>query len=72
MTARVEIYTNEDCQLCEKVKAFHGEGNYTEHQAQDLLSGANQDMEAMAQLAMQNMALPLVKINGKWDTSHVA
>jgi len=67
----VEIWTQKECPLCENVKAKHGEGNYVEHDVKDLMSGANQDMDAMVQLTMQNMVLPLVMIDGKWDVGHI-
>lgn len=66
----VTIWTQDGCPLCEKVKAIFGEGNYTELAASELISGDRADDEAMAQLAMQDMQLPLVKVDGHWKNLH--
>ena len=60
------IYTQELCPLCAEIKAHFGEGNYKEKDAAKLMDGTDKNMDAMAQLAMQGMVLPLVEINGKW------
>ncbi len=62
------IWTQEECPLCQKVKDYYGAGNYTERNAQDLLRGEKPDTEAMAQLAMQDMQLPLIKVDGEWQS----
>lgn len=62
----VVIWTQENCPLCGTVKEFYGEGNYIEKNAAELMSGGMPDAEAMAQLAMQDMQLPLVMVDGNW------
>lgn len=64
---KIIIWTQEDCPLCQRVKAYYGEGNYEERAAQDLLGGNVPDIDAMAQLAMQDMQLPLVQVAGEWQ-----
>lgn len=66
-TREVIIWTQENCPLCQKVKDLFGEGNYVEKQAADLLGGSIPDADAMAQLAMQDMQLPLVQVDGEWQ-----
>lgn len=63
----VIIWTQQDCPLCQRVKCYFGEGNYEERDAQGLLGGNMPDIEAMTQLAMQDMQLPLVQVNGEWQ-----
>ena len=65
---RAVIYTQLGCSLCGKVrKVLQGKGyEIEERDAEDLLGGHDQDMDAMAQLAMQGMELPLVMIDGDW------
>ncbi len=63
---KIIIWTQEDCPLCQKVKTYYGEGNFEERAAQDLLGGNVPDIDAMAQLAMQDMQLPLVQVDGEW------
>jgi len=58
------LWTQEDCPLCEKVKALLAAEGYEERAAAALVSGEAPDDEAMVQLAMQDMQLPLVKIDG--------
>lgn len=64
----VTIYTQEGCPLCERVKAHYGEGHYIERPVQGLLTGTDRNMDAMAQLAMQNLELPLILEAGQWIT----
>jgi glutaredoxin len=58
------LWTEEECPLCQRLKEVLGEGTYEERSAQELVSGEAPDTEAMAQLAMQNMQLPLVQVDG--------
>jgi len=60
------IYTQQDCPLCDQAKAHFGEGNYEERESSDLVSGKDRNMDAMAQLAIQNMRLPLIFSDGEW------
>ena len=60
------VWTQPECPLCEAVKRCLGAGNYEERAAEALLGGYDRDMDAMAQLAMQNMELPLVRRDGEW------
>lgn len=60
------VWTQEDCPLCERVKETLGAGNYEERRAEDLIGGFDRDMDAMAQLAMQNMELPLIRRGATW------
>ncbi len=59
---QVILWTQNDCPLCERVKAYYGAGNYTEKNVLELVSGDEPNDEAMAQLAMQDMQLPLIQI----------
>ena len=68
--AQVMIWTQENCPLCQRVKEHFGEGNFVEKHAAELLSGDDADTEAMVQLAMQDMQLPLVKVAGEWKNVH--
>lgn len=62
------IWTQEDCPLCARVKSILGE--YEERPASDLVSGMEPDLDAMTALAMQNMELPLVKMDGAFVNVH--
>ncbi len=61
---KIIIWTQEGCHLCENVKRHFQGHAYEERQASELLSGQDKDHAAMVQLAMQDMQLPLVSING--------
>lgn len=61
---RVILWTQPICPLCQQVKAYFAEVGYEERAASELTSGADRDPEAMAQLAMQNMELPMIQVNG--------
>jgi glutaredoxin len=58
---RTIVWTQEGCPLCERVKEALSDEGFEERHAEELLSGDDPDVEAMAQLAMQNMELPLVQ-----------
>lgn len=64
------IWTQEGCALCEQVKTILGEGNYEERDATGLIGGADPDLDAMVQLTMQNMVLPVVKIGDNFADVH--
>ncbi|MBN2712538.1 MAG: hypothetical protein JXR97_08935 [Planctomycetes bacterium] len=64
--AKVILWTQEDCPLCGKVKAAYAENGYEERNAQELIRGDNVDTDAMTQLAMQNMQLPIVMVDGEF------
>lgn len=68
--AQVTIWTQENCPLCQRVKEHFGAGNFVEKHASELLSGDDADTEAMVQLAMQDMQLPLVQVAGEWKNVH--
>jgi glutaredoxin len=62
----VKIWTQAGCAMCEKVKQhFTGEG-YEESPVTALLSGEDRNEQAMVQLAMQDMQLPLVMVDGQF------
>lgn len=60
------IWSAPGCVKCEEVKAKLKEDGYdiTVKDANDIES--EEDIEARTQLCMQNMALPVVKINGEF------
>jgi glutaredoxin len=68
MTATV--WTSEDCDRCKEVKDRLKADGYEieERNARDLINGTNRDVDAMAQLASQNMQLPLIMIEGEYVT----
>jgi len=61
------IYTQSGCNLCCKVReSLKGKGyEVEEREVEDLLSGKYRDMDALAQLSMQNMELPVVVLNDR-------
>ncbi|MHC4871020.1 MAG: glutaredoxin family protein [Planctomycetota bacterium] len=64
MKKMVTIWTQEGCSLCEKVKEIFKGKDFEERNAEDLINGDDRNVDAMTQLAMQNMELPLVMIDG--------
>ena len=62
--AKATIWTQEGCPLCERVKACLAAEGYEEREVNELMSGTEKNHEAMVQLAMQDMELPLVRIDG--------
>lgn len=66
MTATV--WTNEDCDICEAVKErlINDGYNINEIDASELIKGIRRDIDTMAQLASQNMRLPVVRIYGTY------
>jgi len=62
------IYKQDGCDLCSEVKRVLKKKLFTlrEREADSLIKGHDQNMDAMAQLAIQNMELPLVLIEGEW------
>ena len=66
----ITVWTQEGCGLCEQVKEALGSGSYEERPADELISGVDRNIDAMVQLSMQNMELPLVQIDGTWVSPH--
>jgi glutaredoxin len=60
------IWTQKGCPLCEQVKNSIGEGNYEERAVSELMAGVDKNTDAMAQLMIQNMELPLVMIDDEF------
>jgi glutaredoxin len=63
---QVIIWTQEDCPLCAEAKEYFSEDGFEERRAEELLQGNERNVDAMAQLAMQNMQLPLVSVDGEF------
>ena len=63
MVARV-IYTTEDCPLCNLAKDMYPDAEVRD--VEDLQSGKIVDMDAMVQLSMQNMALPVIRLGEQY------
>lgn len=66
----VILWTLRDCPVCDRVKHCLPEGGYTELDANALIDGTQKHPEAMVQLAMQDMQLPLVMVNGYFVDPH--
>ncbi|MBN1256498.1 MAG: hypothetical protein JXA52_02195 [Planctomycetes bacterium] len=66
LTKKTEIWTKPGCTTCEKVKEVIGAGNYEEHPAEALLDGLEMNLDAMVQLAQQNMELPIIMCDGQF------
>lgn len=60
----VILWTQPNCPLCEQVKEVLSGDHLEEHPVTELITGATRNDEALAQLAMQDMAVPLVMIDG--------
>lgn len=63
------IWTREGCEICHHVKMLLEEQRtcyIDERNADDLVSGGEPNLDAMAQLASQNMMLPVVQIDGEF------
>jgi glutaredoxin len=62
------IWTNEDCENCKEVKEKLMDKGYTieERDANELIKGHVRNIDALAQLASQNMSLPIVLIDGEF------
>ena len=65
-TGETIIWTQPGCLRCEIAKTVIGEGNYEERAADLLLSGFEQNLEAMVQLVQQNMELPIISCDGEF------
>ena len=59
------IWTGEDCERCEQAKNILKNKGYeiTEIEANKLITGVIRDIDTMAQLASQNMSLPVIMID---------
>lgn len=64
--SRIILWTQHHCPLCEEVKKKLAGQEYEEKNAGDLILGEEQNEEALVQLAMQDMQLPLIMIDGKF------
>ncbi len=62
----VVIWGNDNCPECEKVKKYYSSVGYQYNDVNVLVSGEKADVDAMVQLAFQQMRLPLIKVNGEW------
>ena len=62
------IWTNEDCENCKVAKEKLTNKGYTieERDADELIKGHVRNIDALAQLASQNMSLPIVLIDGEF------
>jgi len=60
----VVIYTMKNCPECEKVKlVFKETGTSFEEKDLNVLLSENTDVDALTQLAMQDMSAPVIKID---------
>lgn len=59
------IWTGEDCERCEQAKKILKNKGYEikEIEANKLITGVIRDIDTMAQLASQNMSLPVIMID---------
>lgn len=64
MTQHIEIWTQEDCPLCDEAKQEIGSRAHIEYKGEALIKGTHKDIEALTQLAMQGMALPVIRVDG--------
>lgn len=62
----VTIWSQDNCPVCDRVKAIFANDTIDERQVTELISGCERNDEALAQLAMQDMMVPLVKVDGKF------
>ncbi len=62
----ITLWTQNGCPLCAEVKAIFAGQDYEERDAAELLAGTTPDADAMVQLAMQDMQLPLVMLDGRF------
>ena len=62
----ITLWTQDGCSLCAQVKEALAGEPLEERDVAQLLSGADKDDDAMAQLAMQDMQLPVVRIDGQF------
>jgi glutaredoxin len=63
---KIIVYTNKGCPRCEQVKKELKDIGltYEERMADDLMSGKYKDVEAMAELQMNDGELPVLTRNG--------
>ena len=57
---QIIIWTIPDCPECERIKAMFSDAEIRD--LQPIMDGAEKDMEVITQLAMQNMAAPVVRV----------
>jgi hypothetical protein len=62
------VWTQEDCGVCKEIISLLKAEEYEveEREVSALIEGTDKDILAISQLAMQNTALPIVNINGKF------
>ena len=62
------VYTTEGCEKCKSViAALEKAGkSYSVRDAKSIMAGTSMDLEAMARIAEQNMALPAVQHGEEW------
>lgn len=70
---KVTIWVDYDCGHCAGIRmvAMRCTGEVVVLNGQDLIDGIDSNVEAMTQLAMQNMELPVVNVNGEFISWHV-
>ncbi len=64
--SKVILWTQDNCPVCERVKEVFQGQDVEEHHAEDLIQGQEKDVDAMAQLAMQDMLVPVVMVDGEF------
>lgn len=62
----VILWTQPDCTLCEQVKQALAGDQIEERPVTELIDGTARNDEALAQLAMQDMMVPLVQVDGAY------
>lgn len=62
----VIIWGNDNCPECENIKKYYSTAGYKYNNVDELVSGEKADVDAMVQLAFQQMRLPLIKVDNEW------
>lgn len=68
--SEIIIWTQPDCPHCERIKSFFGAGAYEERDAEALVAGTEPDEAALVQLVMQNLQVPVVRVEGQFVAVH--
>lgn len=69
MNKKAIIWTSDDCVTCRNIKQYLSEElgyDTEEREAEKLISGEDRDVDVIAQLADQNMQLPVIMIDGEF------
>lgn len=69
MDKKVILWTSKDCSICRNIKQYLKEElscEVEEREADKLMSGEDKNIDVMAQLAEQNMELPVIQVEGKF------